>query len=262
MKPLLSSLLLLAACSPEAAPEATNQAAPAPTATPSVIAPKAFAYDEQNDLIEFHYGWSAEAAAVPQLVERFRANMAKVKAELLAGARADKSSREAQGFDFNQHSSSTEYETAGQSARLLSLRVEAGGYSGGAHGNSGTVALLWDRPAAREIKVQDLFAAPANMSRLLTQRWCDALNKAREEKRGEPVGADGMFDECPPLSDLAIIPADTDDDGMFEKLLLVASPYVAGPYVEGSYEIELAMTPDLRAALKEEYRPSFEVQTQ
>ena len=96
------------------------------------------------------------------------------------------------------------------------------------------------------------------MDRLLTQRWCDALNKAREEKRGEPVGGGGMFDECPKLDEIAIIPADKDGNGRFEQLMLVASPYVAGPWVEGSYEIELAVTPDLIAALKAEYRESFE----
>lgn len=96
------------------------------------------------------------------------------------------------------------------------------------------------------------------MGRLLTQRWCDALNKAREEKRGEPVGGGGMFDECPPLSDISIIPTDKDKNGRFEQLMLIADPYVAGAYAEGSYEIELAVTPELIASLKGDYRSSFE----
>ena len=50
---------------------------------------------------------------------------------------------------------------------------------------------------------------------------------------------------------------DSNKDGKFDRLLLVASPYVAGPWVEGSYEIELPLTADLIAALKSEYRPSF-----
>ena len=96
------------------------------------------------------------------------------------------------------------------------------------------------------------------MDRLLTQRWCDALNKAREEKRGEPVGGEGMFNDCPKLSEIAIVPTDKDKNGRFERLILTASPYVAGPYVEGSYEIDLPVTPDLIAALKADYRDSFE----
>ena len=165
--------------------------------------------------------------------------------------------RDKDGMGFNPHSSSTGYETAGQSQRLLSLRVDHGGYTGGAHGHFGTGALLWDRGARKPIDFVDLFAERSNRDRLLTQRWCDALNKAREEKRGEPVGGGGMFDDCPPLDDIAIIPMDSNKDGRFDRLMLVASPYVAGPWVEGSYEIELAVTPDLVAGLRGEYQPSF-----
>jgi hypothetical protein len=258
MKGVLSLFMLLAACGQQ--PQSPPADAPAPmvSAKPPEPASKPFVFDEKNDLIEFHYGWSAEAAAVPQLAARFQAEMAKAKADLIAGAEEDKSFREKEGFDFNGYMLSTDYETAGQSERLLSLRVETGTYTGGAHGNHVTNGLLWDRSGAREVPVDGLFADPANMTRLLTQRWCDALNKAREEKRGEPVGGDDMFDDCPKLSEIAVIPTDKDRNGRFETLTMVASPYVAGPYAEGSYEIELTVTPDLIAALKGEYRGGFE----
>jgi hypothetical protein len=182
----------------------------------------------------------------------------KVKADLLKGAQEDKEYREKEGFEFHGYMSSTDYKTAGQSDRLLSLSVDAGSYTGGAHGNSGTSALLWDRQAGREIKAADLFTEAANRDRLLTQRWCDALNMAREERRGELIGGGGMFDECPTLDEIAVIPTDKNGNGRFDTLMLIASPYVAGPYVEGSYEIELGVTPDLIAALRNEYRASFE----
>jgi hypothetical protein len=259
MKRAFPLIALLAACTQQPSPPSSNQADGASAAAkPAAPAATAFAFDEKNDLIDFHYGWSAEVAAVPQLVDRFRKDMDKVKAELIATAKEDKAFRAKEGFDFNPYSSTTDYNTAGQSRRLLSLSVEAAAYTGGAHGNSGTTGLLWDRQAAKEIAVSDLFVAPANMDRLLTQRWCDALNKAREEKRGEPVGGEGMFDECPKLSEIAIVPTDQDKNGRFERLILIASPYVAGPYVEGSYEIDLAVTPDLIATLKTDYRDSFE----
>ena len=265
MKPLLLLLPLLAACTQQAGPPANEANAAEPTTKPAVppTPAKAFVAEEKTDLIEFHYAWSAEAAAVPQMVDRLRKDMDKVKAELIAGAQEDKAMREKQGAEFHGFMSSTDYETAGQSDRLLSLSVESGGYTGGAHGNYGVSALLWDRAAARQIQIADLFAEPANMDRLLTQRWCDALNKEREKKRGEPVGGGGMFDECPKLDEIAIIPGDQDKNGRFETLALVASPYVAGPWVEGAYEIELGVTPDLLAALKADYRTSFEAsQTQ
>ena len=265
MKLALAAALasLLAACGQASQPAADNQVAEAPPATrPAAPAPKAFVFDEKNDLVDFHFAWSAEAAAVPELVTRFRAAMEKVKAELLAGAKDDKAMRNKEGFDFHGFQSSTDYKTSGQSDRLLSLTADVGAYTGGAHGNYGTSGLLWDRTATREIKVSDLFAEPDNRDRLLTQRWCDALRKAREEKRGEPAGGDGMFDECPKLDEIAIVPTDNDGNGRFERLILTASPYVAGPYVEGSYEIDVPVTADLISALKSEYQGSFEPQPQ
>jgi hypothetical protein len=259
MKAVLALTALLAACSQQPAPPTNNHAqASPPAAKPPEPQTKAFAFDEKNDLIDFHFGWSAEVAAIPQLVERLRKQMDNAKAELLASAKEDKAFRDKEGYDFNAYSSTTDYNTAGESPRLLSLSVEAASYTGGAHGNSGTNGLLWDRQAMKEVTVADLFATPANMDRLLTQRWCDALNKAREEKRGEPVGSEGMFDECPKLSEIAIVPTDKDKNGRFERLILTASPYVAGPYVEGSYEIDLPVTPELIAALRGDYRDSFE----
>ena len=262
MRLMILTFALLTACNNRAAPEqANNVAAPAAdsvTAAPQPPA-KPFVYDVENDMVEFHYGWSAEAAAIPQLVERFRKEMEKTESELKGGAEGDKASREKQGFDFHAYMSSTQYDTSGQSDRLLSLKIDVGSYEGGAHGNHGIGGLLWDRSAAKEIKDSDLFTEPANRDRLLTQRWCDALNKAREEKRGEPVGGGGMFDDCPKLDEIAIIPTDKDKNGRFELLTLIASPYVAGPWVEGDYEIELPVTNDLIAGLRSDYRTSFEV---
>ncbi len=137
--------------------------------------------------------------------------------------------------------------------------MQVGAYTGGAHGNYGASGLLWDQMANREIEFANLFAEPANMDRLLTQRWCDALNLARQEKLS---GGYGVSDQCAPLSDLAVVPTDKDGDGRFERLILTAGPYVAGSYAEGTYEVGLAVTPDLIAAIKADYRASFEVQPQ
>jgi hypothetical protein len=260
------AFLVLTACSqqPEKAPDSKGPR-PAP-ATPQPIpprpAPTPFSFDEENELIEFHFGWSAEAAEVPELVRKFQADLQKAKANLLKRAKDHKAMREKDGQGFTPYMSATSYETAGQSQKLLSLRAEVGDYTGGAHGNHGTRGLLWDRARAREVQVTSLFAEPSNMGRLLTQRWCDALNAERAKRRGEPAG-DGMFDDCPRFDDLAVIPSDGTGNGPFDNILIVASPYVAGPYSEGAYEIQLSVTPDLIAALKDEYRGEFEArQTQ
>ena len=129
MKAAFALFALLAACTQQHSPPSGNQAGGAPAAAkPSAPAPTAFVFDEKNDLIDFHYGWSAEAAAVPQLVDLLRKDMDKVKAELIAGAEGDKAFRSKEGYDFNAYSSTTDYNTAGQSPRLLSLSVEAASY--------------------------------------------------------------------------------------------------------------------------------------
>jgi hypothetical protein len=257
--PLL--LVLLAACDQAPSLPAANQVAESiPVAAPP--AARAFKFDEENDLVEFHYGWSAEAAAVPQLVARFRAAMEKEKAELNANAKADKTSRGEDGFPFHAYSSSTEYGTAGQSPRLLSLSIDVGTFTGGAHGNYGTNSLLWDRAANKEVGVADLFNPPARFAALVSKPWCDALNIERIKKREEQPKPDEMFWDCPPLDDLAIVPVDSDKDGKFEVIRFSASPYVAGPYVEGQYDVELPVDATMLGALKPEFRASFEVQPQ
>lgn len=218
---------------------------------------EAFRIEEKDDLLDFTYAWPAEAAAMPELAARFDKAMREWKAELLKGAKADKALRVKQGDSFNGYTGSTIWTSAGQSARLLSLVGETNSYTGGAHGNHGTTALLWDREAKREIKLADLFAAATSRDMLLSQTWCAELNKAREEKRGEPVGKDGPFEDCPGLGDITVVPTDTDGDGRFERLALIADPYVAGPWAEGDYEVELPVTEPFLTALKSAYRDSF-----
>lgn len=231
--------------------------------TPRTIPAKAFVHDETDELVEFRFSWPSEAAVIPELASRLGKEMEEARSDLRAGAEEDKSLRETQNMDFHRHMSSTVYETAGQSLRLLSLSVENGSYTGGAHGNFGAGALLWDRKMAQEIRFNDLFAATASVEGLLHDQWCAALTAERERKRGGPVGVGGLFEDCPKLDEIAILPVDKDKDGTFDGLTLVASPYVAGPWVEGAYEIGLPVTAKLIQSMKGEYRASFEVsQTQ
>lgn len=210
---------------------------------------------------DFNYSWSTEVSAVPALVKRFGADMRKQKAETLAGGKEFNAERKKRGDEPVGYMLSTAIETEGQSARLLSLRIDVGSYTGGAHPNSGTTALLWERRLAKEIAVGDLFLRRSAFANLTRTAYCKALDKERLKRReGEKIG--GQFDECPKFSELAIMPRDEKRNGRFDTISFVASPYVAGPYVEGDYELELPVTPQLIAAMKPLYRPSFEVQRQ
>lgn len=260
MRLVAIALLALSACDRAASPIDENAAAPtAVEGRPAAVPAAPFAYTLTSDLLEISYGWSSEMAAVPGLVARFTRQLRESQDRLTAIARADKAERAKSDFPFHAYSSDTAITTAGQSPRLLSLQVDSGEFTGGAHPNHGTSALLWDRQAKREVRFADLFTDPANRDRVLRQRWCDAIDAERSKRRGgEQIG--GQFDECPTLDDIAVIPADKDGDGRFERLMLIASPYVAGPYAEGDYEIELPVDTALVAVLKADVRPSFQPQ--
>jgi hypothetical protein len=229
-------------------------------------AARPFKTEYKSEAAEFAYGWPAEVSVVPQLVGHFRADMRKQRAAIISGGKEFAAWRKKEGLTVvvpYQHQ--TSITTAGQSRRLLSLRIDTWEFTGGAHGNGGTDELLWDRSTGKEIEFQSLFAPAARWLLPLRASYCRALEEERRSRRGGDGKLGGSipeFDACPRFSDLAVIPTDDDHDGRFERLDLVASPYVAGPYVEGEYDIGISVSAQLIAAMKSEYRPSFEVQPQ
>ena len=116
--------------------------------------------------------------------------------------------------------------------------------------------MLWDRALGREAKLDSLFTRPGGLAAVTRPAYCKALD-AERLKRREGEKLDGEFAACPKYADLAIAPVDSDQNGRFDTVDFVASPYIAGPYAEGKYEISLPVTAALTAALKPQYRASF-----
>jgi hypothetical protein len=261
----LAAALLLAACSDigsEEAPKERQSAAAtqAPSPVPSAVATPAQTrlVEETDDIIEFTYGWSAEAAAVPELAARFEADLAKWRAESRKTAEEDRDARGPE-IPFHGHLFSKTWTTMGSTPRLLSLAADLGTFTGGAHGNSIYEALLWDRQGRREIEVEALFADPAAAWRLMQPVYCAELDRQRAEKREEtlPLEGEGWMVECRPVAEQVVAPVDEDKDGRFERLRVLLEPYNSGPYAEGSYEVDVPVTAALRALVKAEYRESF-----
>jgi hypothetical protein len=111
-------LLLLGGCGQQEGAPANQIATQA--ARPAVAPARAFSTEMKTDSFEFNFAWPAEAAAIPVLDRRLRAEMDKAKFELVGGAEEEKARRDKEGIDFHPYMSSTVYETAGQSLRLLS----------------------------------------------------------------------------------------------------------------------------------------------
>jgi hypothetical protein len=228
----------------------------------AAAAAKPVKVEHNSKALEFSYGWPAEAAAIPALDRRFRTDMAKTLREARANAREDQQLAKSQNRDFNAHYYSMEWTTAGESARLLSLQSENGSFTGGAHPNTSYGALLWDRRTLREARIGSLFTRSGDFSAVTRSAYCKSLDAQRAKKRdGEKLDLPD-FNECPKYSDLAIAPVDRNKNGRFDAIDFTASPYVAGLYVEGEYSVVVPVTARLIAALKPQYRASFEAQRQ
>ena len=212
--------------------------------------------------LEFTYQWSAEAAAISALDRRFHTEMDKALKDAKANARDDVKLARQQQREFHQHYFSFKWTTAGQSPRLLSLESENSLFEGGAHPMTTYGALLWDRGQNRQTSVAALFARAGDLATVTHAAYCKALDAERAKRRLGMKMDLAEFNACPKYSDLAIAPVDKDKDGKFNALDFVASPYVAGPYAEGEYAITLPVTPRLIAALKPNYRASFELYRQ
>ena len=211
-----------------------------------------------GELLEFAYDWPEEATAIPALRQRFERERAAENRQAIADAREDQRQRPPE-VEFIGHSYSKSWASMGQSPRLLSLAAELYTFTGGAHGNTSWDAIVWDRRAGRQIPASGLFAKPAAFQ-ALSRPYCTALDEQRAEKRGEslPLSGDDWLIRCPSLAKQAVVPVDTDENGRFDTFRVLIAPYEAGPYVEGSYEVDVPVTPAIRASLRPEYRADFD----
>ncbi len=267
--PLVVAVLLLGACSgtddaATLANDVGNNAAASQFASrmsgqPAKPPPaKPFERKEKTDLLEFAYSYPAPAAQLPALVEKFGKQLAAGKADALKMAREDQKAAQSSGFPFHAHSLETHWTVTADTPRFLALESESYAYTGGAHGMTGYDALLWDRARKRETAFSALMTTPAAFAAAIHDRFCDALDKARAEKRGEPVkrSNDDDFTKCIDPMQQVLVP--TSKDGkLIDGVTVVIGPYSAGPYAEGSYDVALPVDAALRSAIKTEYQDAF-----
>ncbi|WP_313806968.1 DUF4163 domain-containing protein [Sphingobium sp.] len=217
-----------------------------------------FEQKEKTDLLEFAYGYPAQAARISVLAEKFSQALKVMKADALKMAREDQKAAMASGFPFHAHALETHWAVAADTPRFLALKSESYAYTGGAHGMTGYDALLWDKERARETAIEALMTSPAAFAAAIHDRFCDALDKARAEKRGEPVrrSDDDDFTKCIDPMKQVLVP--TSKDGkLIDGVTVILGPYSAGPYAEGSYDIALPVDAAMRKAIKTEYQDAF-----
>ena len=215
-----------------------------------------FKVEKKTSLYSYSYDWPKEAVAVPALNQKLTDRMRKDRQNLVEMATSAK--KEGGWFPPDGYESTMGWELAGQSDRLLSLSGGHWEYTGGAHGNGGSMALLWDRKLNREVTIQNLLQAGMSWTGAIRQPFCVLLDRERAERREEPVKKDDLFGDCPGYNEVTVLLEDSDKNRRFDHVLVTADAYVAGPYVEGPYEISLPITAAMISRLKPEYRGSFE----
>ncbi len=138
-----------------------------------------------------------------------------------------------------------------------SLSSEIYSFTGGAHGNTGYGALVWDKAAGKELKPVDFFTSSAALGSQIRPTYCKKLDAERRKRRGNDVGdPDGMFNECiDPMEQTLLL--GSSNGKSFDRLGIVAGPYAAGPYAEGSYDVTLPVTQAILDQVKPEYKSAF-----
>jgi hypothetical protein len=253
----LAAAALLAGCSADAGGDAAPETAAGASATNGLEA-VVFENNEQRGerSREFAYNWPVEVTAVPALVTRFSTE----RDAALAGQKREfeDALRKFAGSDClacTNRSYAKEWAVVADLPRFLSLSATLYVYTGGAHGNGTYDALVWDRQAEQALAAPDFFASPAAMQQALGAAWCAALRKERTKRVGADYGDDPIF-PCPAIAELVVVPGSA-GKLTFDRISLLAAPYVAGSYAEGGYEVTLPVTAAMVAELKPEYRAYF-----
>ncbi len=256
----LAAGLLLVSCQEGGAP-ANPPATPEATASEIVETPRAAgarAVVEETDDFLFEYSYPKEAGDIPGLaslldgrLDRLRTTLASQSAEARDDARDN-------GFPYNKYSNEVIWRVVANTPRYLSLSAAISTYTGGAHGNYGFDALVWDKEAERALKPESFFESVGELDAAVQERLCDMLNRERASRRGEPVGEGtaNPFDECVALDEATILLGSTNGRS-FNRIGVMMAPYVAGPYSDGSYEFTLDMTGAMLETVKEERRSAF-----
>lgn len=228
------------------------------TATATAASNGARAVSEETDDFLFEYSYPSEVGKIPELAALLDARMARQRADLAREAEDARREARDNGFPYNKHSFSSEWQVVASIPGWLSLSEAVATYSGGAHGNTTMNSLVWDKEAGKAMEAIALFTSPVALEKALGDRFCQGLNRERAKRRGAPVAKDSQdeFDKCPGIDELEVL-VGSSNGRTFNRLTLYAGPYVAGPYAEGEYQVNINVDRAILDAVRPEFREAF-----
>lgn len=256
-----AALLALAACG-KPADNAKSAAVAANTSNSVVAEAKPESLKFKNQYLDWSLEYPAKVAAIPALAAAIRDPAMAEKDKMLAQAKAEWADRAKMGAPLVAYEDYLTAHVAADTPQLMSLSLEWNNFTGGAHPNHGTRAMLWDKSGAKVTDFAGLFdQGLTSLPDDFRSTYCAALDAERSSRRDESGGnsgsADDPFNKCPDWSEVALIPSAKDGGSPATFILVHADPYVAGPYAEGDYDIEVPVAEDLIEAMKSAYQPSF-----
>lgn len=260
---LTATAVLLCACASQS-PASESEAAAGPSGAAASASPDATkstpvtarAESVSTDSYTFSYAYPSSAGAIPGVKAWLDEDLAARRTYIADIAKEAKKAAASGGYPFNPLSYDMGWDVVTDLPGWLSLSAAFSTYTGGAHGNEGFDALLWDKRAAKMREATELFQSERAFSEAVRADFCKALDKERAERR-DSTGIEG-FDECIEPTETVIILGSSNGKA-FNRIGFLIAPYLAGPYVEGDYEVTLPVTPAVLAKVKGEFRDSFAV---
>ena len=240
----------------EPAAEAPLPAAEAPAEiTPAdAAAPMGFALTTEYAAVKL----TLPEAIKPQtdLHARLYAEEVRRLRQFTEGAQADRSEA---GDDpaIGRYEKTITLTPAAETGKLVSLQREAFDYSGGAHPNTQTTGILWDKALKQMVTPASLFRRGADLT-TLDQALCAAINTAKQARTpgAVPVTAGAREWACPRAAATPFVLAPGTVDGKAGGLTFLIGPYQVGPYAEGGYRITLPLA-QFRSLLSGAYADEF-----
>ena len=224
-------------------------------AVPEAVEPAELAVS--NDLYEFTYQWPGEAAAIEPLHAFFEDTAEAQRAEFEELATRAKSEAAQYDYPYRPYAANWDWNVLADTPRMLSLGSKHYAFTGGAHGNTQTGAMIWDREAGEKLASEDLFTSSQALQEILVAPYCAGLADERRKRVGKDVvvGDYGTI-PCPSIDQLTLALAAPDGQAL-NQIILIADPYVAGAYAEGIYEVTVDLNEDILTLVKPEYRGAF-----
>ena len=232
--------------------------APAPATAPETAAEAAapMAFESKTPWATVKLTLPVALKEQPDLHARLYAEEVRKLRQFAEGAQADRTEA---GSDptMPPYEKTIDLTLAGESGKLFSLKRTDFDWSGGAHPNTLSSGVLWDKAIKRTIGAADLFRKGADLT-VLDQALCTAINTAKRARVPDSavVTLGGRDGGCPRAFDTPFVLTPGTVPGKAGGLTFLIGPYQVGAYAEGPYEIALPASA-FRSLLATAYADEF-----